>query len=66
MPLAATKPQIKTAIETLFEVKVKRVNTSVAMGKTKGFKGRRGFRSDTKKAIVTLENGQTIDVGTGL
>ena len=66
VPLAATKPQIKTAIETLFEVKVKRVNTSVAMGKTKGFKGRRGFRSDTKKAIVTLENGQTIDVGTGL
>ena len=66
VPLTATKPQIKTAIETLFEVKVKKVNTSVAMGKTKGFQGRRAFRSDTKKAIVTLENGQTIDVGTGL
>lgn len=66
VPLTATKPQIKTAIETLFDVKVKKVNTSVAMGKTKGFQGRRAFRSDSKKAIVTLESGQTIDVGTGL
>jgi large subunit ribosomal protein L23 len=66
VPMDATKPKIKAAIETLFEVKVKGVNTLVAKGKTKGFRGRRGFRSDTKKAIVTLENGQTIDVGTGL
>lgn len=66
VPLSATKPQIKTAVETLFEVKVKKVNTSVGIGKTKGFRGRLGFRSDTKKAIVTLEQGQTIDVGTGV
>lgn len=64
--LTATKPQIKTAVETLFGVKVKGVNTLVSKGKTKRFKGVLGFRSDTKKAIVTLEDGQTIDVGTGL
>lgn len=66
VPLEATKPQIRTAVETLFEVKVTGVNTLVAKGKTKGFRGRRGFRSDTKKAVVTLAEGQTIDVGTGL
>ncbi|GJE02257.1 MULTISPECIES: 50S ribosomal protein L23 [Methylobacterium] len=62
----ATKPQIKEAVERLFEVKVKSVNTLVTKGKTKMFRGQRGQRSDVKKAIVTLEEGQTIDVTTGL
>jgi large subunit ribosomal protein L23 len=62
----ATKPQIKEAVERLFDVKVKGVNTLVAKGKMKVFRGRRGQRSDVKKAIVTLEEGQTIDVTTGL
>ena len=66
VPLTATKPQIKTAVETLFDVKVKGVNTLVQKGKTKRFKGIVGRRSDTKKAVVTLEDGQTIDVGTGI
>jgi large subunit ribosomal protein L23 len=60
----ADKPTIKRAIEALFDVKVKAVNTSNLMGKTKRFKGRLGKRSDTKKAIVTLADGQMIDVGT--
>ena len=62
----ATKPQIKEAVEKLFDVKVKRVNTLVREGKQKMFKGRRGQRSDSKRAIVTLEEGHTIDVTTGL
>ncbi|KMO37130.1 50S ribosomal protein L23 [Methylobacterium variabile] len=62
----ATKPQIKEAVEKLFEVKVKSVNTLVTKGKSKIFRGQRGQRSDVKKAIVTLEEGQTIDVTTGL
>jgi len=66
VPLSATKPQIKTAIETLFEVKVKAVNTSISKGKKKFFKGKFGKRNDEKKAIVSLEEGQTIDVGTGI
>lgn len=61
VPLSATKPQIKQAVETLFEVKVKGVNTLIQKGKTKRFKGQKGFRGDMKKAIVTLEQGQTID-----
>ncbi|MBI4030473.1 MAG: 50S ribosomal protein L23 [Proteobacteria bacterium] len=66
VPMTATKPQIKTAVETLFNVKVKRINTLVSKGKTKFFRGGFGMRSDAKKAIITLEQGQTIDVGTGL
>lgn len=66
VPREATKPQIKTAVEVLFDVKVKGVNTLVQKGKNKRFKGIMGRRSDTKKAIVTLEEGQTIDVGTGI
>lgn len=66
VPLTATKPQVKQAVETLFDVKVKAVNTLVQKGKTKRFKGIKAFRSDMKKAIVTLEDGQTIDVGTGV
>jgi large subunit ribosomal protein L23 len=62
----ATKPQIKEAVEKLFEVKVRSVNTLVTKGKRKVFRGRKGQRSDVKKAVVTLEAGQTIDVTTGL
>ncbi|MBI1256713.1 MAG: 50S ribosomal protein L23 [Chloroflexi bacterium] len=66
VPNTATKPQIKTAVETLFGVKVKGVNTLVQKGKTKRFKGSVGRRSDVKKAVVTLEEGQNIDIGAGL
>ena len=62
----ATKPQIKEAVERLFDVKVKSVNTLVTKGKVKMFRGTRGQRSDVKKAVVTLQEGQTIDVTTGL
>jgi large subunit ribosomal protein L23 len=62
----ATKPQIKAAVEKLFDVKVKSVNTAVTKGKIKVFRGIKGRRSDVKKAVVTLEEGQTIDVTTGL
>jgi large subunit ribosomal protein L23 len=62
----ATKPQIKEAVEKLFDVKVKSVNTLVRKGKHKAFRGRMGQQSDVKKAIVTLEEGHRIDVTTGL
>jgi large subunit ribosomal protein L23 len=62
----ATKPQIKEAVEKLFDVKVKSVNTLRRRGKWKAVKGRYGRQSDSKRAIVTLEEGQTIDVTTGL
>ncbi|MEM8751981.1 MAG: 50S ribosomal protein L23 [Pseudomonadota bacterium] len=62
----ASKPEIKAAVEALFNVKVKAVNTVVAKGKTKRFRGRPGKRSDVKKAYVTLEDGNAIDVTTGL
>jgi large subunit ribosomal protein L23 len=62
----ATKPQIKEAVEKLFDVKVKRVNTLVRKGKFKVSRGMRGFQSDFKRAIVTLEEGHRIDVTTGL
>ena len=62
----ATKPQIKEAVEKLFDVKVKSVNTLVRKGKSKVFRGNFGSQSDTKRAIVTLEEGQKIDVTTGL
>ena len=62
----ATKPEIKAAVEGLFGVKVKAVNTLVTQGKKKFFRGMKGQRSDYKKAIVTLEAGQTIDVTTGV
>lgn len=62
----STKPQIKAAVEELFGVKVKAVNTAVAKGKTKRFRGRPGKRADVKKAYVTLEDGNAIDVTTGL
>ena len=62
----ATKPQIKEAVEAVFGVKVKAVNTTITKGKKKKFRGRAGERSDKKKAYVTLEAGNTIDVSTGL
>lgn len=62
----ATKGDIKTAVETLFKVKVKSVNTLVRKGKTKRFRGIKGRQSDIKRAVVTLQEGQTIDVTTGL
>lgn len=66
VPGTATKPEIKAAIEFLFGVKVEAVNTLVRKGKTKRFRGRVGRQSDQKKAIVTLAEGQSIDVSTGL
>jgi large subunit ribosomal protein L23 len=62
----ATKPMIKEAVEAVFKVKVKAVNTTITKGKAKKFRGRPGVRSDRKKAYVTLEDGNTIDVTTGL
>jgi large subunit ribosomal protein L23 len=64
--ITATKPEIKTAIEGLFGVKVLGVNTVITKGKTKRFKGRPGVRSDVKKAYVRLAEGQSIDLSTGL
>ncbi len=66
VPLSASKPEIKVAVETLFNVKVKAVNTSIARGKAKIFRGRPGTRSNWKKALVTLVEGNSIDVTTGL
>ncbi|MEM6307451.1 MAG: 50S ribosomal protein L23 [Pseudomonadota bacterium] len=62
----ANKPSIKEAVEALFGVKVKAVNTLVTKGKAKRFRGMMGKRKDVKKAYVTLEDGNTIDVSTGL
>ena len=66
VPLEATKPEISEAVEALFKVKVKAVNTLRTKGKRKQFRGRPYRRSTTKKAIVTLEEGHAIDVTTGL
>ena len=62
----ASKPEIKAAVERLFNVKVKAINTHVRKGKKKTFKNIRALLSDTKRAIVTLEEGHSIDVTTGL
>jgi len=66
VPLEATKPQISEAVEALFKVKVKAINTLRVKGKKKQFRGRAYTRSTVKKAIVTLEEGHSIDVTTGL
>lgn len=66
VPMDATKPEIQAAVETLFKVKVKGVNTLIQKGKTKRFRGTMGRRADYKKAIVSLEEGQTIDISTGV
>jgi len=63
---SSTKPQIKAAVEALFDVKVLRVNTMVQKGKTKRWKGQPYRRSDVKKAVITLAEGQSIDVTTGV
>ena len=62
----SNKPQIKEAVEALFGVKVKAINTVITKGKTKRFRGIKGTRKDVKKAYVTLEEGNSIDVTTGL
>jgi large subunit ribosomal protein L23 len=64
--MKATKVEIKSAVEQLFKVKVKAVNTIVRKGKVKAFKGRKALLSDSKKAVVTLAEGHSIDVTTGL
>ena len=66
VPLEATKPEIKAAVEGVFKVKVKAVNTLRVEGKTKLWRGRAGKRVDFKKAVVTLVEGNTIDVTTGI
>ena len=66
VPLTATKREVKAAVEGLFNVKVEAVNTIRVLGKVKRFRGRLGKRSDVKKAIVTLGEGQRIDVTTGI
>ena len=64
--LDASKPELKKAVESLFEVKVKQVNTIRMKGKVKRFKGHLGKRSNWKKAIVSLADGETIDMMTGV
>src|SRR5262245_11176119 len=66
VPLEATKAQVKEAVEALFKVKVAAVNTIRVKGKVKRFRGLEGKRSDRKKAIITLVEGHSIDVTTGL
>lgn len=62
----ATKPQVKAAVEALFGVEVLSVNTTLVKGKTKVFRGRQGVRSDYKKAVVKLKDGQSIDYAAGV
>ncbi len=66
VPLSANKVEIKDAVEELFKVKVMAVNTMRVKGKEKRFRGIAGRRKDIKKAIVTLKDGDTIDIATGL
>ena len=66
VPMDASKPEIKAAVEDLFKVNVKAVNTLISKGKTKRFRGHMGKRNDTKKAIITLAEGQSIDITTGV
>jgi large subunit ribosomal protein L23 len=66
VPLTATKREVKAAVEGLFKVKVTAVNTIRVQGKLKRFRGRVGWRSDYKKAVVTLGEGQRVDVTTGI
>lgn len=66
VPLDASKPEIKAAVEGVFGVQVRAVNTSILKGKVKRFRGTIGRRSDVKKAMVTLVEGQSIDVTTGV
>ena len=66
VPLSANKDEVKAAVEAIFNVKVNKVNTIRQFGKTKTFRGHEGVRSDFKKAVVTLADGQNIDVTTGI
>ena len=66
VPLSATKDEVKAAVEAIFNVKVNKVNTIRQFGKEKRFRGYVGQRSDFKKAVVTLADGQNIDVTTGI
>lgn len=66
VPLAATKDEVKAAVEAIFNVKVNKVNTVKQAGKVKRFKGYEGVRSDYKKAVITLAEGQNIDVTAGI
>ncbi|MGB6228602.1 MAG: 50S ribosomal protein L23 [Litorimonas sp.] len=66
VPISSNKTEIKAAVEQLFNVSVTAVNTMTTKGKTKRFRGRLGRRSDVKKAVVTLKDGDTIDIATGL
>ena len=66
VPLSATKDEVKAAVEAIFNVKVNKVNTIRQFGKTKTFRGHEGVHSDFKKAVVTLADGQNIDVTTGI
>jgi large subunit ribosomal protein L23 len=66
VPLCATKDEIKAAVEAIFNVKVKKVNTVKQAGKVKRFRGYEGVRSDYKKAVITLADGQNIDVTAGI
>ncbi len=66
VPLSATKEDIKAAVEAIFNVKVEKVNTVTQAGKVKRFRGYEGVRSDYKKAVITLAEGQNIDVTTGI
>lgn len=66
VPLSATKNEVKAAVEAIFNVTVKKVNTIKQFGKVKSFRGHEGKRNDYKKAIITLADGQNIDVTTGI
>jgi large subunit ribosomal protein L23 len=66
VPVDATKPEIRAAVEGLFNVKVKAVNTILQKGKTKRWRGQPGRRSDVKKAVVSLADGDSIDITTGV
>ena len=66
VPLSATKPEIRAAIEGLFDVKVTSVNTLRQQGKIKRFRGKLGKRNETKKAVITLAEGDTIDITAGV
>ena len=66
VPLSATKPEIRAAIEGLFDVKVTSVNTLRQQGKIKRFRGKLGKRNETKKAVITLAEGNTIDITAGV
>ncbi len=66
VPLSASKDEVKAAVEAIFNVKVNKVNTIRQFGKVKTFRGHEGVRSDFKKAVITLADGQNIDVTTGI